>query len=257
MAKRTSYAPGTPCWVDVSTPDTRTAVEFYGGLFGWEAEIDPRPEAGGYGMFKLNGALVAGVGLQMNPGPPFWAVWVSVADLEKTVELATTNGAKVVAGPMDVLDSGRAAVIQDSLGTYISIWQPQAHMGAELVNEPGSFAWNELATPDLPQSTEFYTSVFGWGTAEGQQGGNAVVFTVDGNMVCGAHAAGEGEQPAWSVWFSVEDCDRSAATVEKLGGKVIVPPSEMGFGRGSVVADPQGAVFGIGAASTAGPASGQ
>ena len=30
-----------------------------------------------------------------------------------------------------------------------------------------------------------------------------------------------------------------------------MPPTDMGFGRGTVVADPQGAVFGIGKTSTA------
>lgn len=44
MAERTSYAPGTPCWADLGSPDTQAAAGFYGGLFGWEASIDPRPE---------------------------------------------------------------------------------------------------------------------------------------------------------------------------------------------------------------------
>jgi predicted enzyme related to lactoylglutathione lyase len=63
--------------------------------------------------------------------------------------------------------------------------------------------------------------------------------------VCGAHLAGEGERPGWSVWFAVDDCDHAAKLVRDLGGSVWVPPSEMGFGRGAVVADPAGAVFGI------------
>ena len=48
------------------------------------------------------------------------------------------------------------------------------------------------------------------------------------------------------MWFSVPDCDASAAQVTDLGGSVLMPPADMDFGRGSVVADPQGAVFGIG-----------
>jgi predicted enzyme related to lactoylglutathione lyase len=64
--------------------------------------------------------------------------------------------------------------------------------------------------------------------------------------VCGAHVAGEGEFPAWSVWFASADCDASVAQVEELGGSVIMPPNDMEFGRGAVVADPQGAVFGLG-----------
>ena len=36
------YAPGTPCWVDVTSPDLDRTTDFYGGLFGWQAERDPR-----------------------------------------------------------------------------------------------------------------------------------------------------------------------------------------------------------------------
>ena len=53
MAERKSYSPGTPSWVDLGTADTQAAARFYGEIFGWVASFDPRPEAGGYGMFSL------------------------------------------------------------------------------------------------------------------------------------------------------------------------------------------------------------
>ena len=74
-------------------------------------------------------------------------------------------------------------------------------------------------------------------------------------MVCGAHKAGDGEFPAWSVWFAVEDCDASTAKAVELGGSVMMPPNDMDFGRGAVVADPQGAVFGLAAVDRAGELS--
>jgi predicted enzyme related to lactoylglutathione lyase len=76
---------------------------------------------------------------------------------------------------------------------------------------------------------------------------NSAIFTVDGNIVCGAHVAGEGEFPAWSAWFGVEDCDASAARAAELGGSVLMPPNDMESGRAAVIADPQGAAFGIAA----------
>jgi hypothetical protein len=36
MPERNGYIPGVPCWVDTSQPDPEAAVDFYGGLFGWE-----------------------------------------------------------------------------------------------------------------------------------------------------------------------------------------------------------------------------
>ncbi len=244
MSERTGYTPGTPSWIDLGSPDPKAAAAFYGALFGWKVDADERPEAGGYSMARIDGKDVAGLGPQMNPDvPPFWAVYISVADADATVARATVHGATVVVEPMDVLDSGRMAVLQDPVGSFVSVWQPRAHIGAQLVNVHGTFAWNELATTNLVHAREFYETVFAWGVGESPE--NGAIFTVGGEMVCGAHVAEAGEFPAWSVWFAVDDCDASAAKVTELGGSIMMPPSDMPFGRAAVVADPQGAVFGI------------
>jgi predicted enzyme related to lactoylglutathione lyase len=154
---------------------------------------------------------------------------------------------------MDVFDAGKMAVCQDPLGTFFSIWQPLEHIGAELVNEVGTFCWNELATPDLPRSSTFYRAVFGWELSADETPDGSEIYLVDGKVTCGAHTAGEGEFPAWSVWFTVADCDASAAQVIELGGAVHMPPTDMSFGRGAVVADPQGGVFGIAGLSSIAP----
>ncbi len=257
MAERNSYAPGTPCWVDLGSPDKQAAATFYAGLFGWVAEMDARPEAGGYGLFTLDSKNVAGLGPQMNPdAPPFWSVYMSVDDLDDTLAKVATAGGTVIAGPMDVFDAGRMAVVRDSVGSFVSVWQANNHIGAQLVNQPGTFAWNELSTTDLAAAREFYQAVFGWGLEASASSDAAAIFSVDGRMVCGAHLAREGEFPAWSVWFATDDCDASAARVAELGGRVLMAPNDMDFGRGSVVADPQGAVFGLGAMKAAPPEPG-
>jgi predicted enzyme related to lactoylglutathione lyase len=249
MSERTTYAPGTPSWVDLGSPDTAASAEFYGALFGWNAEFDERPEAGGYGMFSLRGKTVAGIGPQTNPNmPPFWAVYVTVVNADDTATAVTANGGQVVAGPMDVFDAGRMAVLQDPNGTFVSIWQPDQHIGSELVNETGTFGWNELSTTDLRKANDFYTAVFPWQIAP-ESSDTGTIYAVDGNIVCGAHQAQEGEFPAWSVWFTADDCDASTNKVTELGGSVVMPPMDMDFGRGAVVSDPQGAVFGLAAVS--------
>ena len=58
MSEVTSYAPGTPSWVDLMTSDPESARGFYGELFGWDYEIGP-PETGHYTMVRLRGKNVA------------------------------------------------------------------------------------------------------------------------------------------------------------------------------------------------------
>jgi len=40
--------PGTMCWTELAVPDSRQAIVFYGGLFGWEAD-----DTGGYVVWRL------------------------------------------------------------------------------------------------------------------------------------------------------------------------------------------------------------
>ena len=121
---------GNSEWVDLGSPDPQASAAFYGGLFGWDAEMDPRPGAGGYGMFKLDGLRVAGLGPQQNQdAPPYWTVYVTVADVDASLAATTEAGGTVVMGAMDVFDAGRMAVIQDPQGTFISLWQPGEHIG--------------------------------------------------------------------------------------------------------------------------------
>ena len=247
MSERTSYEPGTPSWIDIGVPDHERAAAFYGGLFGWTMEIDPSPDAGGYGMFLLRNKRVAGVGPQMDTGlPPFWAVYVTVDDVEGAMDTAASGGATVVMGAMDVLDAGCMGVLQDPLGAFVSVWAAKGSVGCELVDEPGTFVWNELATPDLPRARDFYRMLFGWRVDHQTENSDGDVFMAGGQQVCGAHTVASGETPGWLVWFAVDDCDESATLAEELGGRIVTPPSDMDFGRGAVIADTAGALLGIG-----------
>ena len=54
----------------------------------------------------------------------------------------------------------------------------------------------------------------------------------------------EGMPPSWGVYVTVDDIDATARKAEELGGKILVPPTDIpGVGRFSVLQDPQGAVL--------------
>src|SRR4051794_28037731 len=71
MPEVSEYAPGTPSWVDLASPDPDASARFYGGLFGWDApEGGPVEETGGYRMFRREGKNVGGAGPTAAAGPP-------------------------------------------------------------------------------------------------------------------------------------------------------------------------------------------
>ena len=245
MATRTEHAPGTPSWIDIGSPDPDATAEFYGALFGWEVPPGTE-EMGGYRLATLGGKTVAGIGPQQQPGTPWWSLYVTVADADATVARAEIHNGTVIVPPMDVFDAGRMAVLGDTNGQAISIWQPNQSIGAEVVNEPGTFVWNEMSTTDVRKTHAFYEAVFDWSVDPEHSTEQSLIFSLGGRTLCGAHEAGEGEPSGWMVWFNSTDTDAAAAKVAELGGTVILPPTDMSFGRATIVADPQGAVFGIG-----------
>jgi predicted enzyme related to lactoylglutathione lyase len=245
------YAPGVPMWVDISSPDMEKTKAFYSGLFGWDAQTIPDPQAGGYTMFFLDGKMVAAAGPTMSADQhPAWSTYVCTTDADATVQAATQAGGQVVAGPMDVMGQGRMAVMSDPTGAFVSIWQPQLHTGAEVVNDPGSFCWNELYTRDMPAAREFYRKVFGWGTEDSQfDGGAYTVFQVDGKPIAGGlDMSGflpDSVPPHWLVYFTVADAEATANKVKELGGTVIDGPKDSPMGPLAVIQDPVGAAFAI------------
>ena len=250
MPEVSTHEPGTPGWIDIGT-DVEGAKAFYGPLFGWDTQdAGPPEQTGGYGFFMKGGKMVAGYGPQQNPGPPFWSTYVMVADAEATAGKVTEAGGTVVVPPMDVMGQGHMAVFQDPQGAFFSIWQPGEHHGAQLVNEPGSFCWNELNTRDAEGARAFYPAVFGWEPqvhddgpmpyTEWHLGGRSIA----GMMPMGPQMPAE-VPPHWLVYFAVGDTDATLTRVTDLGGSVMMQPMDIPTGRFAVVSDPQGATFGV------------
>src|SRR5438270_8180867 len=84
MTETMTYAPGTPMWVDLASPDLEASKAFYSSLFGWEAWVTPDPEAGGYTIFAHNGKMAAGLGPTFSPEQPSaWSVYVATEDVDE------------------------------------------------------------------------------------------------------------------------------------------------------------------------------
>jgi uncharacterized protein len=251
MSERTSYAPGTPCWIDLGTPDQDAAAEFYGGLFGWSVEADENAEqTGGYRVAVLKDKAIGGVMRLMQEGqPPAWSSYICVEDADATVAKAREAGGAVAVEAMDVLDYGRMAFLTDPTGAFVGIWQPGRNIGAGLVNEPGALAWNELGTRDVAAAKAFYGAVFGWGFEDvemGKMGAYTSVKLGDRSIAGMVDITGRmpDEVPAnWLVYFAVDDPDASVEKVKELGGSVAFGPIDSPAGRLAMVTDPWGAPF--------------
>jgi hypothetical protein len=269
VAERDGYIPGVPCWIDTSHPDPDAAVEFYGGLFGWEFEQVMPPEAPGkYFMARIRGGDVAAISSAPQGGPPqaVWNTYIQVASADETAAKVKAAGGTVLSEPFDVMDAGRMAVFADPAGAAFCVWEPGRHRGARVINEHGALNFNGLATTDLEAAKAFYGSVFGWrvlGVGDAFQAwalsayGDLIEELQPGNrqavadmgvpgfedVVATVESAAPGAAPHWSVTFTVDDADAVARKATELGGKVLVAPFDAPWVRMAILEDPQGASF--------------
>ena len=247
------YAPGTPSWVELSSPDPNASAAFYRDVMGWSAsEPAPSPSAGGYRMFQQDGNNVAGLMGHMQEGQPTaWATYVSVADADETAEKVKAANGAVIVEPMDVTDLGRMAGFADPTGAVFGVWQPRTFAGADLVNEPNSLTWNEVHTRDPAADKAFYSNVFGWAAGSPSFEGAPESYTVwelagkpvGGMMQMTDEMFPPDVPPHWSVCFAVADCDATVAKARERGATVVAEPMDMPIGRFAALIDPQGAWF--------------
>jgi predicted enzyme related to lactoylglutathione lyase len=255
VGKRESYRPGTFCWVELATTDPEGAKAFYGRLFGWEAYDTPIPDGGTYTRLLVDGddacALYEMDADRRAAGvPPHWFSHVSVESADATAQRARELGGKVHGEAFDVMEFGRMAVIEDPEGALFAAWEPRTHIGAARVNDPGCLTWNDLQTRDAAGAIGFYGALFGWetevlGDAESP---DYVVLRNAGHPNGGIMPMGEAHgdaPPHWLPYFTVSSADRAAEQARRLGGRVLLEPTDVGNGRISVLADPQGAPFAV------------
>ncbi|HKD97240.1 MAG TPA: VOC family protein [Micromonosporaceae bacterium] len=248
----TSYAPGTPCWVDMGSPDIEGTKTFYTSLFGWTAN-EGGPETGGYVIFNQGDSPVAGAGPHMSEGQPtVWNSYFATDDAAATERKIESAGGKVLMNAMDVMDLGRMGLYTDSAGAVFGLWQAGTFIGAGMANEPNSLSWNELQVHDIDSAKEFYQKALGLSPQASDISGaeGYTEFQVAGRTVAGGMSTDRPEfppnlPPNWMVFFAVADTDAIATNAAKLGAQVVVPPTDIAVGRFSVIIDPQGATFAV------------
>jgi predicted enzyme related to lactoylglutathione lyase len=255
VGERTSYGTGTFSWVDLSTGDAEGAKAFYAGLFGWSYEALPVGDDAVYTICRLDGKDVAALSTQSDQErsqgiPPHWNSYVTVEEVDAVAARVAKLNGSLMMPPFDVMEAGRMALAADPTGAVFAIWQPQNHTGAALVNVPGALTWNELATSDVEAAKQFYGGLFGW-TYEELDAGDMGVYVVIRNgdrSNGGIRPQGPQEQgiaPSWVPYFGTEKCDESAAKATELGGRVLMPATQVGAGTFAAIADPQGAVLAV------------
>lgn len=142
-------------WHELATTTApNVAFGFYAALFDWDlvAEHDMGP-MGMYLTFGRNGRQLGGMfdkGAQGKPGGAYWLGYVSVTDLEGTVERAKSARGSVLMGPMDVPGGDRVAQLMDPYGAFFALHKPAAQGAAAETGKPAARAPAKKAAAKKP-----------------------------------------------------------------------------------------------------------
>jgi len=252
MADAVVAVASKPIWLDLSSSDPGASRDFYSKLLGWQVEVNPDPQYGGYALAKVGGKDVAGIGPKMMAeAPTAWLIYIGTNDAEALTAKVKAAGGNVIAPAMTVGEQGRMAVIQDPSGAIIGLWQPivMAGFAADAAN---GFGWAELSARGLDKAVPFYAAVFGWDTKQDDMGEGQPPYTeflLGGDSIAGAMEMSAGVPAGvpsyWMAYFEVGDVDGSFGKALELGAKEMVVPQDFSGGRFAILTDPQGAAFGL------------
>jgi predicted enzyme related to lactoylglutathione lyase len=112
----------------------------------------------------------------------------------------------------------------------------------------GAFSWAELTTSDPQAAASFYGQLLGWAFDSLPQEPSAYRVVKAGDTPIGGVVSAPKDAPpqpaTWGCYVTVVDIDEVAQHCARLGGRVLMPPTEIPtVGRMAVLQDPQGAIF--------------
>lgn len=247
------YPSGAPSWAEFSARDLTAFKAFYLPLFGWQVDAVGPEDPNDYLCCMHKGQMICGGALcQGEDVPSHWKVYITVDDLDATVEKVRKEGGTVPADPFPVMDIGRMSVIRDRQGAMLCLWSPLTHHGAHAMQRPGALAWFELSTADPSDACDFYRAVLGVSVVHDSSARIPYTrFEVDGMPVAGVIKVGDGgdgtydwsDTPShWGVYFGVDDIDKALIKVQELGGRVCMGSTDISVGHIAVIADTENVV---------------
>ncbi|MEN8199706.1 MAG: VOC family protein [Thermodesulfobacteriota bacterium] len=228
-------------WHDLLTPDPIAAGQFYEKLFGWQIDYQEQ-----YAVVRNNGKLIAGI-LQVEAEDKkkdgVWIPSVSVRDVDSAITLVEANGGKVLKGPVDMNNRGRAVLISDPQRADLVLLAARDGDPVEEDVAIGDWLWDEIWTRTPDKAREFYSTVLGYDEVASLVGYD--VFIKGGKWLAGIRHVDSGvTYLLWLPVVRVADPRQTAQRVEELGGMVWITPDQApGSGETALISDTTGALL--------------
>jgi predicted enzyme related to lactoylglutathione lyase len=117
---------GCMTWNELQSREPEEAATFYSELFGWETEPHEYEGKVAYVTIQNAGSINGGV-MPMTEAngaaPPHWLPYFTVASCDGAIAKTRELGGRVLAGPIDLPQPGRIAVLMDPQGAAFAVFE--------------------------------------------------------------------------------------------------------------------------------------
>jgi predicted enzyme related to lactoylglutathione lyase len=242
-------AVGTIAWHELAAADPSVAIDFYGCVFGWQAERKEFEPGVEYVTWSLGGFPVAGMlplsALRAGGQRSRWLPVVRTPNVDIVAARASELHGSLLAEPAGIQGLSRHATVADPTGAGFGLL---CALDGEAMRGPGCVGWTELRTVDPVQAAIFYWQVFGWqAVAAGSLRDHpCTAFTYAGSRMASlARIEPRRERVSrWLPCIEISDLEHTLAAATAAGGQVVEPPaSHPILGETAVIDDPQGGEF--------------
>lgn len=117
---------GHCAWNELATSDPEAAKDFYSGQFRWVTggSMDMGP-MGSYDFMKVGDDRAFNIGAVYTKVPEdpdsHWLFYFRVPDIDKAIEMITTNGGRILQDPVEIPDGGFSIVAYDPQGAAFGL----------------------------------------------------------------------------------------------------------------------------------------
>jgi uncharacterized protein len=246
-----SSSEGRFVWQDLVTTDSAAARKFYGALLGWEFTETNR---GGrpYLIARTAAGPVGGLidVRDIKGAESQWVSYVSVADMNRSVQQVQTAGGKIIVPPTAAA-AGQACVVADPQGAALGLLKPSAEPPADPAKPvPAHFFWREYLAQDATKALDFYKGLLGYDTSatDSKLGIEYFVLRRDSARagLFQIPAAAVQVRPHWLPYILVDDPSAMTAKATGLGGRILLEPSpDRRNGTLAIIADSTGGVVAL------------
>lgn len=110
---------GAVSWTELLSPMPEEAMAFYSEVFGWTYQTEDMGDGLIYNSIQAGERQIGGVmqtPSEASEQPPMWTSYVTVNNLDSTLEKVQQLGGTLLNGPNDIPEVGRCAFFKDPQG---------------------------------------------------------------------------------------------------------------------------------------------